>query len=77
MLRKAKAALMSQGKKDELLAGEVRAWKKSLVNSLFWAPLALHRSIENGIGIPGSVTGAGGFMAGAWGFWDLWASTLN
>jgi len=77
VLRKAKAALMSQEKKDELLAGEVRAWKKSLVNSLFWAPLALHWSFENGIGIPGSVTGAGGFMAGAWGFWDLWASTLN
>lgn len=77
VLRKAKAALMSQEKKEEMLAGEVRAWKKSLVNNLFWAPLALHWSFERGIGVPGSVTGAGGFMAGAWGFWDLWGSTLS
>lgn len=76
VLRKTRAALMSQEKKEEeALRAEIRAWKKSLVNNLFWAPLALHWSFEKGIGVPGSVTGAGGFMAGAWGFWDLWAST--
>lgn len=54
---------------------EVRAWRKSLMNCVFWAPLALHWSVEQGVGVPGNLTGIGGFMAGSWGFWDLWAAT--
>lgn len=71
-----KARGVTMGKEDqEALRLEVRAWKKSLMNSAFWAPLAVHWSSEQGIGVPGSVTGFGGFMAGSWGFWDLWAAT--
>lgn len=69
------AGTMSAEKKEEVLRGEIRAWKKSLVNNVFWAPLALHWSVEKGVGVPGSVTGFGSFMAGAWGFLDLWRST--
>ncbi|KAL4778468.1 hypothetical protein BJX76DRAFT_139502 [Aspergillus varians] len=61
--------------KQDALKAEVRAWKKSLVNNACWTPLCLHWSVENGIGFPGHLTGVVSFLAGAWGFFDLWAST--
>lgn len=75
-LRKSRAPAETKGKEDqEALRLEVRAWKKSLMNCIFWSPLAVHWSFEQGVGVPGSVSGLGGFMAGSWGFWDLWAAT--
>ncbi|KAL2826595.1 hypothetical protein BDW59DRAFT_144924 [Aspergillus cavernicola] len=62
--------------KAEALNAEVRAWKKSLVNNACWTPLCLHWSVEKGIGFPGHLTGVVSFLAGAWGFYDLWNSTL-
>ncbi|KAL4931903.1 uncharacterized protein BDV17DRAFT_255602 [Aspergillus undulatus] len=62
--------------KQDALRAEVRAWKKSLVNNACWTPLCLHWSFEEGIGFPGPLTGFVSFLAGAWGFADLWASTL-
>ncbi|KAL4768183.1 hypothetical protein BDW60DRAFT_198293 [Aspergillus nidulans var. acristatus] len=72
--KKAEIEELSEEKQKELKA-EVRAWKKSLVNNVCWTPLCLHWSFENGIGFPGPLVGVGSFMAGAWGFADLWAST--
>ncbi|KAL4998561.1 hypothetical protein BDV10DRAFT_70936 [Aspergillus recurvatus] len=72
--KKAEAVGPSEEKREELKS-EVRAWKKSLVNNVCWTPLCLHWSFENGIGFPGPLVGVGSFMAGAWGFADLWAST--
>ncbi|KAL4883478.1 hypothetical protein BJY04DRAFT_184732 [Aspergillus karnatakaensis] len=57
------------------LQGEVRAWKKSLVNNLCWTPLCLHWSVDGGVGFPGQLTGVVSFCAGAWGFYDLWNSS--
>ncbi|RDW79154.1 uncharacterized protein DSM5745_06006 [Aspergillus mulundensis] len=73
--KKAEAEGESAEKREELNA-EVKAWKKSLVNNACWTPLCLHWSFENGIGFPGHLVGVVSFMAGAWGFADLWASTL-
>ncbi|KAL3473962.1 hypothetical protein BJX99DRAFT_232424 [Aspergillus californicus] len=72
---KAEAEGVSKEKRTALNA-EVRAWKKSLVNNACWTPLCLHWSVEKGIGFPGHLTGFVSFLAGAWGFYDLWQSTL-
>ncbi|KAL4976854.1 hypothetical protein BDW66DRAFT_45023 [Aspergillus desertorum] len=72
--KKAEARGALEEKREELKA-DVRAWKKSLMNNICWTPLCLHWSFENGIGFPGPLVGVGSFMAGAWGFADLWAST--
>ena len=56
-------------------AAELRSWKKSLVNNLFWAPLCVHWSLEQGAGVPDQLTGFISFMAGAWGLRDMWAAT--
>ncbi|KAI9375609.1 hypothetical protein BJX61DRAFT_102560 [Aspergillus egyptiacus] len=72
--RKAETEEVSKEKREELNA-EVRAWKKSLVNNVCWTPLCIHWSLENGIGYPSPLTGFGSFLAGAWGFYDLWGST--
>lgn len=53
----------------------VRAWKKSLVNNLAWAPLCIHWSLQKGIGVPESLTGFISLMAGAWGLYDSWNAT--
>ncbi|EAW19280.1 uncharacterized protein NFIA_092410 [Aspergillus fischeri NRRL 181] len=62
---------------QEELRAEIRAWKKALVNNVCWAPLCLHWCFENGVGIPNSLSGVISFMAGAWGFYDLWAATAK
>ncbi|KKK18151.1 hypothetical protein P175DRAFT_0504977 [Aspergillus ochraceoroseus IBT 24754] len=72
--RKAEAEGASKEKQDALKA-EYRGWKKSLVNNVCWTPLCLHWSVEKGIGVPGQLTGFVSFLAGAWGFYDLWTST--
>ncbi|KAF3384943.1 hypothetical protein F1880_002961 [Penicillium rolfsii] len=56
---------------------EIRSWRKSLVNNTIWAPLCLHWCLENGIGIPESLTGLISFMAGAWSLYDQWAATAK
>ena len=77
VLRKAREVLMSKEGKEEAFRGEVRAWKKGLVNNVCWAPLALHWSVEKGIGVPGNITGLVSFMAGAWGIGDMWMATAS
>ncbi|OQE04436.1 hypothetical protein PENVUL_c033G01463 [Penicillium vulpinum] len=62
---------------SEVLRLEIRAWRKSLVNNTFWAPLCLHWSVEKGIGIPSSLTGLISFCAGAWSLHDCWAGTAT
>lgn len=54
---------------------EIRAWKKSFVSNLLWAPLCVHWSLEKGIGIPSSTTGFVSFLAGAWDLRDSWNAT--
>ncbi|KAL4916612.1 hypothetical protein BDW62DRAFT_186007 [Aspergillus aurantiobrunneus] len=75
-LRNQAQAQGTSKEKQDALNAEVRAWKKSLVNNACWTPLCLHWSLENGIGFPGHLTGFVSFLAGAWGFFDLWASSL-
>lgn len=62
---------------SEALRLEIRAWKKSLVNNAFWAPLCLHWCFEKGIGIPESMAGIISFGAGAWSLHDMWAATSS
>lgn len=62
---------------SEALRLEIRAWRKSLVNNIFWAPLCLHWCFEQGIGIPSSLIGLISFGAGAWSLHDLWAGTAT
>ncbi|KAL5336362.1 hypothetical protein BJX70DRAFT_282828 [Aspergillus crustosus] len=72
-----KSVVEGASKEDQVrLQGEVRAWKKSLVNNLCWTPLCLHWSVDGGLGFPGQLTGVVSFFAGAWGFYDLWNSSL-
>ena len=54
---------------------EVRAWKKSLVGNLLWAPLALHWSLEKGLGIPKPLMSPTMLAAGAWDLFDSWNVT--
>jgi hypothetical protein len=56
-------------------AAAVRAWRKSLVSAMSWAPLCLHWSVEEGIGISRALTGVLGFSAGAWALLDAWKAT--
>ncbi|RAH42205.1 uncharacterized protein BO95DRAFT_446249 [Aspergillus brunneoviolaceus CBS 621.78] len=58
-------------------AREIRAWRKSLVNNVCWAPLCLHWCFEGGIGFPEQLTGLVSFMAGAWEVWDSWGRTTT
>ncbi|PYI13239.1 hypothetical protein BO99DRAFT_372724 [Aspergillus violaceofuscus CBS 115571] len=58
-------------------AKEIRAWRKSLVNNVCWAPLCLHWCFEKGIGFPEQLTGLVSFMAGAWEVWDSWGGTAT
>lgn len=60
---------------DNARRREIRAWKKSLVSNVLWAPLCLHWSLEKGLGIPGSVTSSVSFLAGAWDLCDSWNVT--
>ncbi|CAI7632981.1 unnamed protein product [Penicillium glandicola] len=62
---------------NEALRLEIRAWRKSMVNNVFWAPLCLHWCVEKGIGIPDSLTGLISFCAGAWSLHDCWAGTAS
>lgn len=62
--------------KQVALRAEARGWTKSLVNNVCWTPLCLHWCFENGIGFPNNLAGLVSFMAGAWGFSDLWTATL-
>ncbi|KAE8154716.1 hypothetical protein BDV25DRAFT_147317 [Aspergillus avenaceus] len=76
VLRKRKMGTeTSAEKREEALQAEFRAWKKSLVNNTCWAPLCLHWCFEKGIGFPDNLSGVVSFIAGAWGFWDLWTAT--
>lgn len=54
---------------------EVRAAKKSLVGNLLWAPLALHWSLEKGLGIPKPLMSPVMLSAGAWDLFDSWNVT--
>ncbi|KAL4903285.1 hypothetical protein BDW74DRAFT_54028 [Aspergillus multicolor] len=74
--KKAEVKAEASPEKREELNAEARSWNKSLVNNACWTPLCLHWSFEDGIGFPGHLVGVVSFMAGAWGFADLWASTL-
>ncbi|KAN0067382.1 hypothetical protein V8E54_014472 [Elaphomyces granulatus] len=56
---------------------EVRKWRKTLLNNLIWAPLYVHWSLERGIGVPESLTGLVGLIAGAWGLHDSWKATAK
>ncbi|KAI9930483.1 hypothetical protein ASPWEDRAFT_463412 [Aspergillus wentii DTO 134E9] len=67
---------LSSEEERATLRAEIRAWRKSLVNNVFWAPLCLHWSVEKGIGVPDSLSGVISFCAGAWGFYDLWNATV-
>lgn len=62
---------------SEALRFEIRAWRKSMVNNVIWAPLCLHWCVEKGIGIPDSLTGLISFCAGAWSLHDCWAGTAS
>ncbi|KAI2706489.1 hypothetical protein CBS147372_400 [Penicillium roqueforti] len=62
---------------SEALRLEIRAWRKSMVNNVIWAPLCLHWCLEKGIGIPDSLTGLISFCAGAWSLHDCWAGTAS
>jgi hypothetical protein len=62
---------------EEARRQETRKWRKSLVNNLAWAPLCLHWSLEKGIGVPESLTGFIGLLAGIWGTHDTWAATAT
>ncbi|PWY69133.1 hypothetical protein BO70DRAFT_390220 [Aspergillus heteromorphus CBS 117.55] len=65
----------ADSEEEEEKRKEIRAWRKSLVNNLCWAPLCLHWCFEKGIGFPEHLTGLVSFMAGAWDFGDSWART--
>lgn len=54
---------------------EIRNWRKRLVSNAAWAPLCAHWSFENGIGVPPSMIGFIGLLAGGWGTYDLWQAT--
>lgn len=58
-------------------AKKTRIWCKSLVNNILWAPICIHLSLEDGIGIPENLTGLVSVLAGAWGLRDSWAETAN
>lgn len=70
-----KAALEAAQQREEDRRKETRAWRKSLVNNLAWAPLCLHWSVEQGIGVPDNLIGLISFIAGAWGLYDRWQAT--
>ncbi|GJP87172.1 hypothetical protein AlacWU_00071 [Aspergillus niger] len=74
---KEEAGVEGVGKEEkrEALRKETRAWRKSLVNNVCWAPLCLHWCFEKGIGFPEHLTGLVSFMAGAWDVWDTWVAT--
>ncbi|GLB11991.1 hypothetical protein AtubIFM57258_009268 [Aspergillus tubingensis] len=69
------AGVVGKEEKREALRKEIRAWRKSLVNNVCWAPLCLHWCFEKGIGFPEHLTGLVSFMAGAWEVWDSWVAT--
>ncbi|KAL2002965.1 hypothetical protein VTN02DRAFT_5438 [Thermoascus thermophilus] len=54
---------------------EIRRWRKKLVNNLCWAPLCVHWSLEQGAGVPDSLTGFISLLAGVWGLYDSWKAT--
>lgn len=60
---------------EEAMRLENRAWRKTLVSTLFWSPLSVHWAVEGGIGFPGQLTGVFMFLAGAWGLRDSWVAT--
>ncbi|KAL1987397.1 hypothetical protein VTN96DRAFT_4113 [Rasamsonia emersonii] len=64
-------------KEEEARRQEIRKWRKSLVNNLAWAPLCAHWSLEKGIGLPESLTGFIGLIAGLWGTYDAWKATAT
>ncbi|KAL1961180.1 hypothetical protein VTO42DRAFT_3125 [Malbranchea cinnamomea] len=57
------------------LEAESRAWKKGLVKNAAWAPLCLHWSLENGLGLSSAMIGVFGVAANAWGIADQWKAT--
>lgn len=61
----------------EELRLEIREWKKSLINNIFWAPLCFHWCCEQGIGIPDHLHGLISLGAGIWGISDRWSATAN
>lgn len=76
LLRRKAADPSAQTKEGrDAVSAEMRAWKKSLVNNICWAPVCLHWCFEKGIGFPNNLTGLVSFMAGAWGVSDMWAAT--
>lgn len=60
---------------EELEKAETRAWKKAMVNNVFWAPLCLDWCFESGLGFPAQFTGVFSFAAKVWGLVDSWAAT--
>lgn len=74
-VEKGEGGVVGKEEKREALRKEIRAWRKSLVNNVCWAPLCLHWCFEKGIGFPEHLTGLVSFMAGAWEVWDSWVAT--
>lgn len=64
-----------ESQESDSLRAEIRAWRKSLVNNSFWAPLCMHWCLEKGIGIPDGLHGLISFGAGAWALHDMWGAT--
>lgn len=54
---------------------EVLSWKKALVGNLCWAPLCVHWSLEEGVGVPEEITGFISLLAGLWDLRDSWRMT--
>ncbi|KAL1885197.1 hypothetical protein Plec18167_001854 [Paecilomyces lecythidis] len=72
-----KTALAAVQQQEEVRKQEIRAFRKSLVNNLAWAPLCIHWSVEQGIGVPPSLTGFISLIAGSWGLYDRWQATAQ
>ena len=54
-----------------------RKWWSQLFVAASWWPMALHYSVEGGIGMPLGVVGLLGAMAGAENFRSQWAATKD
>lgn len=67
----------SEEEAETARALELRAWKKSLINNTAWAPLCIHWSFENGVGVPSSLVGIISFTARAWALADQWKATAS
>jgi len=52
-----------------------KAWYSSLFVAMSWYPMAVHYSVEGGIGLNLGMVGASGFLANLGNFMKLWEAT--